>query len=53
MHVEKGEGYGKYWLEPIKKDYMKNFTKKEEKQAHTIVQEEQENFKRKWYEYFG
>jgi len=53
VHVEKGEGNGKYWLEPVKKEYMRNFTVKEEKQAGKIVKEEKENFKRKWYEYFG
>ena len=53
VHVEKGEGHGKYWIDPIEKEYMKNFTKKEEKQADKIVHEEQENFKRKWYDYFG
>lgn len=53
VHVEKGEGYGKYWLEPVKKDHMENFTKKEEKQTKEIVVEEQDNFKKKWYEFFS
>lgn len=53
VHVEKAEGRGKYWTEPVEKCYMKNFTKQEEKKAEEIVLEEQENFRQKWYEYFG
>ncbi|HPH22191.1 MAG TPA: DUF4160 domain-containing protein [Haliscomenobacter sp.] len=53
VHVEKGDGYGKYWIDPVKKDYMHNFSKKEEKQAEEIVGEEQDNFKKKWYEFFS
>lgn len=53
VHIEKGEGYGKYWIDPVEKDYMHNFNKKEEKQAAEIVVEEQDNFKKKWYEFFS
>lgn len=52
IHVEKGNGRGKYWLEPVEKSYMKDFTKQEEKKVEFIVHEEQELFKHKWYEYF-
>jgi hypothetical protein len=51
--VEKGDGYGKYWVDPVEKVYMHDFSKKEEKQAEEIVVEEQENFKKKWYEFFS
>jgi hypothetical protein len=53
VHIEKGEGYGKYWIDPVEKDHMHNFNKKEEKQAAEIVEEEQDNFKKKWYEFFS
>ena len=53
VHVNKGKGRGKYWLEPVKKEYMKNFTKQDEKRADKIVREEQDNFKSKWYDFFG
>jgi hypothetical protein len=54
VHVEKGEGNGKYWLEPtMRESYMRSFSKKEEKQVKQIVKEEQNYFKQKWYEYFG
>jgi hypothetical protein len=53
IHVEKGKGRGKYWTDPVKKDYMKNFNKQEEKKVEDIVEKEQGFFKKKWYEYFG
>lgn len=53
VHVEKGEGRGKYWIDPVEKDYMKDFNRQDEKKADKIVHEKQNYFKRKWYEYFG
>ena len=53
MHVEKGEGRGKYWIDPVKKEYMDNFNQQDEKKADKIVQEKQNFFKKKWYEFFG
>ena len=53
VHIEKAEGRGKYWIDPPEKCYMKNFTRQEEKKADEIVHEEQETFKKKWYEYFS
>ena len=53
IHIEKEKGNGKYWLDPLEKDYIKNFTKQEERKADEIVEEEQENFKKKCYEFFG
>jgi len=53
VHVEKGKGRGKYWIDPVEKDYMHNFTKPEEKKVDNIVEQEQETFKKKWYEYFS
>lgn len=53
VHVEKDKGRGKYWLEPKEKAFMLNFKKREEKQVDKIVDEEQETFKKKWYEFFS
>lgn len=53
VHVEKAEGRGKYWVDPVKKEYMKGFSPKDEKKAGNIVREEQGYFKKKWYEYFS
>lgn len=53
IHVEKGKGRGKYWLDPVRKEYMYDFTKQDERKVETIVKNEQETFKKKWYEYFS
>lgn len=53
IHIEKGEGSGKYWVEPVEKEYMYNFTKRDEKKVDEIVREHQNYFKRKWYEFFN
>lgn len=53
VHVEKGDGWGKYWIEPVEKEYMRNFNKQEEKKVEEIVEQKQEFFKKKWYEHFS
>lgn len=53
VHIEKGKGRGKYWIEPVEKSYMFKFKKQEEKQVKKIVHQEQETFKKKWYEFFS
>ncbi len=53
IHVEKNDGRGKYWIDPVKKDYMKNFNKQEERRVDRIVEGNQKLFKEKWYEYFS
>jgi hypothetical protein len=53
VHIEKGDAEGKYWLDPVEEDYMDGFTKAEEKRAHEIVAEHQENFKKDWHDYFN
>jgi hypothetical protein len=53
IHVEKGDGDGKIWLEPaLKIDYLTGFTKTEAKQVAVIVFEYHEEFKKQWHEYF-
>lgn len=54
VHVRKGNGEGKIWLEPeIKEEYMIGYTVKELKQIREIVNEHGETIKSKWHEYFG
>ena len=52
-HVEKGDGAAKYWLTPVKKAYIDNLTSSEIKRMERIINNNQEFFKNKWYEYFG
>ena len=53
IHVEKGDGYGKYWLDPVEEAYMENFKASERRKVEDIVNEYQEQFKNDWHEYFN
>jgi hypothetical protein len=53
VHIEKGDAAGKYWLNPVEKDSMDGFNKKEEKQVREIIEKQQDNFKNEWNEYFN
>ena len=53
VHVTKSGAEGKIWLEPVVFAYMRDFTTAEEKDVAEIILEHSENFKMKWYEYFG
>ncbi len=53
VHVKKGEGDGKIWLEPeLREEYLVDFKSQEKKQIRQIVQEQRDYFIRRWYEYF-
>ena len=53
VHVKKGEGDGKIWLEPeLREEYLVDFKSQEKKQIRKIVQEQRDYFIRQWYEYF-
>lgn len=52
IHVEKGDGTGKIWLEPIKIEYMIGFKPKEIKEIMSFFNLNVETFKIKWDEYF-
>ncbi|MFY7666568.1 DUF4160 domain-containing protein [Flavobacterium sp.] len=52
VHVEKGDGYGKIWLDPIESDYFNGFNAQEQRLIKKIVSENADLLKRKWYEYF-
>lgn len=54
IHVRKGNGEGKVWLEPVAQTvWMTGFTKQEESAVWQIVADNEQLFKNKWYEYFG
>lgn len=54
VHVEKGEGDGKIWLDPIAEvHYLHNFTNAEIKAIVTIVFQNIEFFKEKWNGHLG
>lgn len=53
VHIKKGEGDGKIWLEPeLKEEYLVDFKSQEKKQIKKIVQEQRDYFIQRWHEYF-
>ncbi len=54
VHVTKGDGAGKIWLEPSTRlVYLNGFSKADEKAILKIVDAHADEFKRKWNEYFN
>ena len=53
IHVSKGNGYAKIWLEPLEPLYFYDFKSQEQRQIVLIAEENLELFKTKWHEYFG
>ena len=53
VHVQKGEGDGKIWLEPeIREEYLEGFKNQEKRIIRTIIQENRRVFIDNWNEYF-
>jgi len=53
VHVEKGDGEGKIWLDPVLKPGYLHFKAQEQKKIMKIVEEHYEILKKKWDDYFG
>ena len=54
VHVEKGEGEGKVWLEPsVSVAYFMGFSTREQNDIVKITRDNFSVFIQKWYEYFG
>ena len=54
IHVEKGDGDGKVWIEPvIKPAYFHNFSPKDQKAILNIIIIKSGTIKKKWNEYFS
>ena len=53
VHIQKGDGDGKIWLEPnIQEEYLEDFKNQEKREINKIVEENREYLIQKWYEYF-
>jgi len=53
VHVEKGSGIGKIWLEPsVAVSYFRGFSSSEQNSIMDVIDEHSSNFKKKWYEHF-
>ncbi len=53
IHVEKGDGYAKYWLGPVTLARSRGFQGKELAEMTRSVKEQQTFFEERWHEYFG
>jgi len=54
VHVEKGGGTAKIWLEPeLSAKYFYSFKPKERKEIIKLVEQNYELLKTKWYDYFS
>ena len=53
VHVRRGGGYAKFWLEPLELDYAKGLKTKEIVRAEIIITENLETIRRKWHDVFG
>lgn len=53
VHVEKGDGVGKIWLEPeLKPQYFDHFKSQQKKEAMKLAAEHYGLLKSKWHEFF-
>ena len=53
VHVRRGGGYAKFWIEPLELDYAKSLKTKEIVRAETLIRENLELIKRKWSDVFN
>lgn len=53
IHVSWGDGYGKIWLDPVEVQYFFGFKSQEQREILSLVDDNLEFFKMKWYEFFG
>ncbi len=53
VHVEKGEGYAKFWLEPLCLAYSERLKRPQIKRIRELTAEYKKFFVEKWNEYFN
>ena len=53
MHVEREESKAKFWLEPVRLEKSKGFSRTEIGRIERLVTESAVNLLRAWHEYFG
>jgi hypothetical protein len=52
IHVEKGEGAAKYWLDPIEEVYSYGLKVKQRKEIKAIIELRINELKKAWHEHF-
>lgn len=53
VHVRRGEDSCKFWLEPVSLAYNEGMKDHEITRLQDVVEENREDFLRKWHGYFG
>lgn len=52
VHVRKGGGFAKFWIEPVELDSAQGMKTKELSAAENLICENIERIREKWYETF-
>ncbi len=52
IHVESGDNYAKFWLEPVQLAQSVGYNAKELNEIKRLVVNHKEDLKGKWHEYF-
>lgn len=53
VHVAKGDGAAKLWLEPVRIEYARGLNRTEVRRVREIAVEHEAYFIEQWHEYFG
>jgi len=53
IHVETGENYAKFWLNPVALTKSMGYNAKELRELRKLIEENRHLFVEKWREYFG
>ena len=53
IHVEKGEKYAKFWLEPLSLARNNKFNTSELSHIREIIKKRKNEIEEKWHDYFG
>ncbi|MBA2447917.1 MAG: DUF4160 domain-containing protein [Chloroflexi bacterium] len=53
VHVERGDGYAKLWLDPIILAYSERLTRAELRRLRELTAEHEGLFLEQWHAYFG
>jgi hypothetical protein len=53
VHVEHGDGHGKFWLDPVRLGYSEGLTPSQLRRVRQILEERHGLFLERWNDYFG
>jgi hypothetical protein len=53
IHVERGDGHAKFWLDPVDLADATQLKSQELKRARLLVVQHRQHLMEKWHEYFG